>query len=133
MEKSRFSGTYVPNLLDGKRIALPRRIREVAKGNVLVLTIGFDNCIFGFAKDEWEPTTQAELNRPLYSDKEGRDLRRKIYANAAYVKLDAQGRFVLPSDMMTYAKIRDQLVVIGAGDHFEIWSKQLWEKYRQGI
>lgn len=133
MEKSRFSGTYEPNLLDGNRIALPKRIREVAKGKELVLTIGFDNCIFGFAKDEWEPTTAAELNRPLYSDKEGRDLRRKIYANAAYVKLDAQGRFVLPSEMLIYAKIQNQLVVIGAGDHFEIWSKQLWDTYSKEI
>jgi len=133
MEKTRFSGSHEPNLLDGNRIALPRRIREATHDRQIVLTTGFEVCIFGFNKQDWESITSAELGRPLFSDKEGRDLRRKMYANAAYVELDSQGRFVIPSEMLVYAKIIDQLVVIGAGDHFEIWSKQLWEAYRQGI
>ena len=126
-----FLGTFEPNLMDGSRIALPKKIREQLEGNKLVLTIGFEECIFGFAQKEWGGVTRPELDRPLFSDKEGRDLRRTMCSEAVNIELDSQGRFVIPQRMLEFAKIEGRLVVIGAGDHFEIWSKKIWEKYRE--
>jgi len=126
-----FLGTFEPNMMDSGRIALPKKIREKLTDEVMVLTIGFEECIFGFSKSEWQEITKQELTRPLFSDKEGRDLRRKMYADAVDVQLDSQGRFIIPKNMMIYAKIDKQVVVIGSGDHFEIWDKKIWEEYRQ--
>jgi MraZ protein len=126
-----FLGTYEPNLLDASRLALPKKIREQLGGSHIVLTVGFENCIFGFAEKIWDQVTAQELSRPLFSDREGRDLRRKMCAEAINVQLDSQGRFVVPDRMLSLASIRDHVVVIGAGDHFEIWSKEGWEAYRQ--
>lgn len=126
-----FLGTYQPNLMAGGRLALPKKIREQLGGYRLVLTIGFEKCIFGFTEKMWEQVTGPELNRPLFSDKEGRDLRRKMYSEAINIELDSQGRFVLPDAMTTFAEIKDSIVIIGAGDHFEIWHKNKWEEYRE--
>ena len=73
-----FLGTFEPNLMDKGRLALPKKIRDELDSQRLILTIGFDECIFGFNVKNWEEITDTELNRPLFSDKEGRDLRRKI-------------------------------------------------------
>lgn len=125
-----FLGSFEPNLMDKGRIALPKKIREELGSSRLILTIGFEMCILGFTEKMWEEVTKTELSRPLFSDKEGRDLRRKMYSEAINIELDSQGRCVIPRSMLDYAKISDQLVVIGTGDHFEIWSKKQWEEYR---
>lgn len=124
-----FLGTYEPNLIGKGRIALPKKVRNEVSGERIVLTIGFDQCIFGFNEKDWEQTVGPELSRPLFSDKEGRDLRRKMCMEAIVINLDAQGRLVIPEKMMGYAGIKDQLVVIGCGDHFEIWEAGIWKDY----
>lgn len=128
-----FLGSFEPNLMDKGRIALPKKIREELGSSRLILTIGFETCIFGFSEKMWEEVTKPELSRPLFSDKGGRDLRRKMYSEAQNIELDSQGRCVIPKNMMEFAQIVNRLVVIGAGDHFEIWNKELWEEYRSGM
>lgn len=125
-----FLGTYEINLMEKGRMALPKKIREMSGGQRVVITIGFEECIFGFTEGNWYEVTKGELTRPLFSDKEGRDLRRKMCSAATAVELDAQGRFVIPQSMINYAGIKEKLVIIGAGDHFEIWDKDKWEEYR---
>jgi len=125
-----FLGTFEPNLMDKGRLALPKKLRTELGSNRLVLTIGFEECIFGFTERTWEQTTKPELDRPLFSDKEGRDLRRKMCAEAVYIELDSQGRFIIPEAMMTFAQVKESVVIIGAGDHFEIWNKDNWQEYR---
>lgn len=128
-----FLGTYEPNLIGKGRIALPKKIRNEVKGERVVLTIGFDKCIFGFNEDDWEQTVGPELSRPLFSDADGRDLRRKMCMEATVISLDSQGRFVIPEKMLSYALIKEKLVVIGAGDHFEIWDANSWSNYSRVI
>lgn len=124
-----FLGTFEPNLMDRGRLALPKKIRDELGGDRLILTIGFEKCIFGFKEKSWEEVTKSELTRPLFSDRIGRDLRRQMCAQAVNIELDSQGRFIIPGDMLQYAAIAETVTLIGAGDHFEIWSKKTWENY----
>jgi len=115
------------------RIALPKKIRNELAGERVILTVGFEKCIFGFNERSWEEIVKPEMGRPLFSDVEGRNLRRKMCMEAAVISLDAQGRFVIPEVMLEYAGIKNDLVIVGAGDHFEIWDYKQWELYRQGL
>ncbi|OGG18047.1 hypothetical protein A3D78_00940 [Candidatus Gottesmanbacteria bacterium RIFCSPHIGHO2_02_FULL_39_14] len=126
-------GSFEPNLMEGGRLALPKKIREELAGPRVVLTIGFEECIFGFTEKTWETVTLPELSRPLFSDKQGRDLRRKMCSEAILIELDSQGRFIIPEPMSEFAGINQKVIIIGAGDHFEIWSKDKWEEYRAEI
>ncbi len=90
--------------------------------------------IFGFRENDWAQAVAPELSRPFFSDEKGRDLRRKIGANALVVDLDSQGRFVMPENMALFAGITSGgVTLIGAGDHFEIWNANAWEKCRQQL
>jgi MraZ protein len=128
-----FLGTFEPNLLDKGRIVLPKKIREELGAGKMILTIGFEQCIFGFTYGTWEEVTKPELTRPLFSDKQGRDLRRKMCAEAQNIELDGQGRCIVPAVMLEFAQIKNELVIIGAGDHFEIWNKSNWQEYRKKL
>lgn len=122
-------GTYKPTLIGKNRLALPARLRRELRSKKMVLAIGFEGCVLGFEEKKWEEVTAVDLSRPL-SDPVGRDLRRKMCMNAEVITLDAQGRFVVPEKMMKYAGVKDELMIIGAGDHFEIWASDRWEVYR---
>ncbi len=126
-----FLGTYHPKLMGKGRVALPQKIRAELKTKKIVLTIGFENCVFGFDEKDWEEIVKPELSRPLFSDEEGRNLRRKMCREAMVIKLGAQGRFIIPERMKEYAGIKNEVTLIGAGDHFEIWDSLSWQKYQE--
>lgn len=123
-------GTYKPTLIGKNRLVLPAKLRKEISGDRLVLAVGFEECIMGFEEKKWEEATAADLATAL-SDKQGRDLRRKMFSQAEVVELDSQGRIVVPESLVSDGELKGEIVVIGAGDHFEIWSKQLWEEYKR--
>jgi MraZ protein len=124
-----FLGTFEVILNEKNRVALPAKLRRELKARELVLSIGFEKCILGFEERKWAEVTAADLSRPL-SDVGGRDLRRKLCMNAQMIELDANGRFVVPELMISYAGVKKEAVLIGAGDHFEIWDKKVWKEYQ---
>lgn len=128
-----FLGTYEPSLLGKGRIALSKKIRNEVAGERIVLTVGFEEAIFGFDEKTWEKVVRPELEKPLFSDKEARRMRRKMCVHATVVSLDSQGRCVIPKDMLFFAGIKDKITLIGAGDHFEIWESEKWKKYSKSL
>lgn len=133
IEKERaavFLGTYQPKLIGKRRIALPKKISSEIKSRKIVLTVGFEECIFGFNERDWEEIVRPELSRPLFSDTEGRNLRRKMCMEAMVIKLGVQGRLVIPKTMAKYAGVKAEVILIGAGDHFEIWDQKKWRAYQ---
>ena len=52
-----------------------------------------------------------------------------MFSGAVDASIDEQGRFVIPQSLKGYAELDKNIVVIGAGDHFEIWDKRNWENY----
>lgn len=122
-----FLGTFSTKLLPKKQFVLAARLAKYLNGNHLVIAQGFDKCIYGFDVDQWQKIAEAELLKPLLSE-EGRRMRREIFSRADEVDLDKQRRFVIPDYLVEYAGIKEDLIVIGAGDHFEIWDKTEYER-----
>ncbi|MCL4389925.1 MAG: division/cell wall cluster transcriptional repressor MraZ [Patescibacteria group bacterium] len=120
-----FLGTFTPSLATTGQMALPTKLRSALGSDRAVITTGFDKCVFGFSLVEWQKLGEMELVKPL-STSEGREVRRRMYAEAVEVDLDDQGRFVIPEVLRRYAGIKERIAVIGAGDHFEIWDKDEW-------
>lgn len=129
-----FLGTYEPTLLPNFQLALPAKIRKAIGGNTAVLSAGFDTCIFGFDLGGFEKAVSHGLEKEI-STVEGRELRRKLFSVAEEVKMDSQGRLALPEKLRNFAKIDigDELIVLGAGDHFEIWNKERYVSHTGSI
>ncbi len=120
-----FVGEYQVSFLGGGRVALPKKIRALLSGGKVVLTRGFENCIFGYEKKAWENSSLQQLATPV-TDAKSRSLRRYLFSGAMVIKFDAQGRVVLPAFLADYAKLKKEITLIGAGDHFEIWDAACW-------
>lgn len=123
-----FLGEYCHHLTGGNRLALPKKIRSEISGGEVILAAGFESYIAGYDRKTWEEIANKQLEVPLYESR-GRVLRRQMFANAEVLSIDDQGRVVLPQSLASWAGIKEEVVVIGAGDHFEIWDRKQWEGY----
>lgn len=128
-----FLGEYKVKFTGQGRIVLPRKFRNGIEGEkTVVLSRGMDGCIWGFSKSDWEEEVKKQLEVPV-TEKAGRDLRRYLFSAAEMVMVDEQGRFVIPGVLLEYAELKDEAVVIGAGDHFEVWAPSVWKSLLKEI
>jgi len=127
-----FLGEYSHTLDDRGRITLPRKIRQELDTYEVVVSQGFDQCIFGYDKKQWEDEAGKQLTVSV-TDEKARKLRRYMFAAAEKVEVDKLGRIVLPAHLKEYGKIKGEVMVIGAGDHFEIWDTKAWEAYKKSL
>ncbi|OGC69770.1 division/cell wall cluster transcriptional repressor MraZ [candidate division WWE3 bacterium RIFOXYC1_FULL_39_7] len=127
-----FLGEYQPNITEGSRIALPKKLRDQIRGDEVVMSRGFEKCIFVYDKEDWVMEAQKQVENPI-SDAKTRDLKRYMYAGSIEVAIDAQGRLVVPTNLKDYASVSKATAVIGAGDHIEIWDLDTWSKHLEKI
>ncbi|HXK52706.1 division/cell wall cluster transcriptional repressor MraZ [Candidatus Nomurabacteria bacterium] len=127
-----FLGEYQPNITEGSRLALPKKLRDQILGDEVVLSRGFEQCVFIYDKNDWLEESQKQLSGSI-TEARTRDLKRYMYAGAAEAAIDSQGRIVLPSNLKVYAQLDKETTVIGAGDHIEIWNTSIWEAYLENL
>lgn len=120
-----YLGKYQSKFTGKGRIVLPRELRRLT-GNKIVLKKGLDGCVEGYGFKAWEEKNQDKLN--LSEDKAERFTNRVYLASVEMIDLDRQGRFVIPPKMRKFGKIKGQALILGVGDHFEIWDEKLWTK-----
>lgn len=123
-----FFGEYQLNFSGSGRLLLPKKVRELISGNTFILTKGFNNCLSGYDKDDWEKRA-VELLNPSLLQPTDIEQRRAIFSALAYLEIDEQGRFVVPKNLLEYADLKEKVVIIGVGDHFEIWNQEKWKQY----
>lgn len=67
---------------------------------------------------------------PPYSDE--RDvLSTALFGGSMNLKIDSDGRIIIPDEMRQHANLKDYVTFVGMGDKFRIWSPELFETYMQ--
>lgn len=127
-----FFGEYQVSFTGQGRLVLPKKIRELLKGNTFVITKGFDTCLAGYDKQDWETRASSLMGVSLL-DKDNIGKRRSLFASANYIEVDDQGRFVVPKPLLSLVTKKNKAVIIGVGDHFEIWDNEKWMNYNTTI
>ena len=49
-----FFGEYLVSFTAPGRVVIPKKIRELLKGDSFIVTKGFDFCLAGYDKEDWE-------------------------------------------------------------------------------
>ncbi|PKM80637.1 MAG: cell division/cell wall cluster transcriptional repressor MraZ [Firmicutes bacterium HGW-Firmicutes-14] len=122
-----FMGEF-QHTIDAKgRLIVPQKFRD-ALGEKFVATRGLDNCLFVFSAEEWQLMEQKLKTLPMTS-KDARAFVRFFFSGATECELDKQGRILLPANLRDYAKLEKDVVLLGAINRVEIWSKESWQEY----
>ena len=124
-----FIGEYTHSVDDKNRMAIPASFRDILKRGA-VLTRGLDNCLFLFAKKDWQALADKLSELPI-SQAQARAFSRLMLAGAMDVTLDRQGRIVVPDYLKSYAGLTKRVVVAGVLNRLEIWDEKIWAAYKK--
>jgi len=123
-----FLGTY-EHTLDAKgRLVMPVKFREKLEGGCVV-TPGQEDCLTVWPMDVFEKEYDRIANLPG-TDRDARKYRRMMFAVAADLTLDAQGRIPIPENLREWAGMVKEVTVTGSGPLIELWAKEAWESER---
>lgn len=124
-------GEYEHSLDSKNRIIMPSKFRDDI-GEKFIVTKGLDGCLFAYSLQEWKNFEEKLRSLPL-SSKDARAFSRFFFAGAADCLLDKQGRFLIPSNLIEFAGLEKDLVIVGMNSRIEIWAKSKWENVDEQI
>jgi MraZ protein len=111
------------------RIIIPKRFRDAIShrdGNRLMVS-RMDKSLVVYALREWEKIESKILSLAEKNDNMRR-FRRVFIGGAFECVWDKQDRILVPPTLREYAGLDKEIVLVGVLDHFEIWSRENWDK-----
>ncbi|MCU0418147.1 MAG: division/cell wall cluster transcriptional repressor MraZ [Cyclobacteriaceae bacterium] len=118
--------------LDAKgRMVLPARIKSQlpeGEGQELIIRRGFEPCLIVYPLVEFKKVF-SKISGLNEFNEEYRTLQRNFLSGVVTVELDANGRFLIPKNMLTYAQIDKDATLVGMGNKVEIWNPTTYEKH----
>lgn len=123
-----FIGEFEDIPVDPKgRLIVPASFRKALPQGIgsLIVAEWFEGCLAAFDPEGWNQLVQ-QLRGLDRSQKQTRQLIRRLAGRAAEVKLDRQGRILIPRKLLDLVGIADRATMSGAIEKIEIWNP---EKY----
>ncbi len=121
-------GTHT-NRLDAKmRVSIPASFRaairpggpEAPHAPIILRPSHKHPCIEGWPAGAFDQLDAPMQRLDVFSDDQD-DLAFTLYADAAQVEPDKDGRIVLPTELAIHARLGESAVFVGLGRKFEIW------------
>jgi MraZ protein len=123
------TGTHPRTLDDKKRMALPKRVREVLQDpQTLFVTPGPDQSLWLYSQTGLEELS-GKLDQAPATDAEARVFRRLYFAQTEAVDVDRNGRILIPDRLVQFAGLKHEVVLLGVRDHLELWDAERWQQY----
>ena len=126
-----FTGKFVRSIDEKLRVAIPKRLREVAESTGsegLYVAPGNDGSLAIYPEGAIERLAE-RLAQASPTQQEVRDFTRLFYARTQRVELDRQGRIRIPGELAELAQLTGEVVLLGVQDHVELWAVDRWEAY----
>jgi len=87
----------------------------------------FRKCLELYPMAEWDLESK-RINSLNRFRKKNVDFIRKFMAGVKNTDLDSTGRLLIPKDLISYAKIKKEIVLASVVNKIEIWDKSEYEK-----
>jgi MraZ protein len=121
---TQFVGTHFGKLDRKGRISVPAPFRaelEAASVTQLAFRISHQySCIEARSRAEFDGIAERIRALPLFSE-EREAWEAGFLAVSQMLRVDAEGRLILPEEMVAEAGLAENVAFLGKGDRFEIW------------
>lgn len=121
-----FVGEFARQLDDRGRFVLPAKIREKLEGTVYITRAPAEKCLNLYTEAEWENIAEKMRALPTSLDPNVARLQRKIFGKACSCEVDKQGRISLTDELMEYAGLKKDVMLVGMNTKLEIWDAEAW-------
>ncbi len=133
MNKDTFTGQYRYSIDAKGRVNIPALFRKVLSpenNNTFIITRGQDPNIWVYPLIEWR-VIETRLRELSALSPINRSFVRSLTRWATPVVFDKQGRIQLTNDLIEYAGLEKDVVIIGVVNKIEIWNPQRLEQVVQ--
>lgn len=130
---SGFLGNYTVKIDDNGRMALPAKLRPLPTSSNedqsnLILTMGLDGCLVLYPEIEWK-SVQNQLDTLNFTQANYRNFTRQLYSAAVNIRTDKQGRMIVPTHLIDFAGLKNEVLVLGSNRWIEIWNPEKYKQY----
>ena len=126
-----FFGSFNHNLDDKGRLMIPRKMREEL-GSVVYIMKGFDGSLSIYSEERYQKLVE-EFNRLSFNQQKVRDYLRVQFASTYEMNVDKLGRVQLPTALLNKFNISKEVLVLGIGDHIEVWDQVKYAQYESSV
>jgi len=124
-------GEYIHTMDSKHRLSLPSKFRKEL-GKVVVVTRGFDHCLFIYSRNEWKKFTTS-LGELSMGQSDSRALNRFLLGGAVEVEVDHSGRILVPDFLTSFAGLDEKVIVTGVNNRVELWDEKAWRTYTSTV
>jgi len=124
-----FRGSSFHTIDSKGRIIIPTRYRDVIRaggGNGIVVS-RMDKSLVSYTLEGWSKIESKILSLAEKSENMRR-FRRVFIGGSFECSCDNQDRILIPPALRQYAELKKEIVLVGVLDHFEVWSRENWDK-----
>lgn len=128
-----FTGEFRYSIDSKGRVNIPAKFRKAlpeSSEDTFVVTRGLDENIVAYSLDKWR-TKEEDLLKLSSIKPEHRTFKRQATRFASPLKFDSQGRVAIPANLLKFAGIEKDVVIIGMIDEIEIWDPDTLERYEE--
>ena len=123
-------GSYECKVDTKGRLMLPSGLKKqmlpiLEEGFVLKRSV-FQPCLELYPMSQWNLLME-KMNGLNRFNKKNNDFIRKFSAGVKMIEVDANGRLLIPKDLISFASIEKEIVVSSAINIVEIWDKNKYE------
>ena len=121
-------GKFPAKMDDKGRLFVPAKLREEL-GSKFFVTYGFNGghkCLTAYTEADWQAMTE-NFNRLSITQRSG--AASLIFINAAECAPDKQFRFGLTQNLLGYAGIERDVLIVGRAGQAEIWDAAEYEAF----
>lgn len=110
---------------------LRKQLEEVLHHGLVLNRDIFEPCLVLYPKPEWD-RVNAEMSRLSRYNRKHQAFQRKFMKGATLIELDATGRMLIPSALMSYAGIDpagdNEVIVTGVLEKIEVWNAKRYDE-----
>lgn len=122
-----FIGEYRHNIDTKGRLSIPAKMR-LECGEKVYVTRGNEGCLAIYTVEGWENDYQSLMTLPKRKA-EVRTFIRLVTSRATDCEFDKLGRINIPLVLRKEGNLQKECVIVGAGDHIELWNSETWDHF----
>ena len=129
INQNTFTGEFSYSLDSKGRVNIPAKFRNVLTSDneqTFVITRGMDPCVWVYPVTVWQ-SIESELRKLSSLSRINRSFVRSTVRYASSVQYDKQGRIALSQNLIDYAQLKNNALIIGVVNKIEIWNPKLLE------
>jgi MraZ protein len=118
--------------LDGKgRLSMPQAFRQILPdqpAQIVVTNSRYKNqsCLHAYSLTEWQ-NLERRISKLSALKTDVQAFQRFYLSGGQVVDVDGQGRVSIPQSLRKFAGLETQIILVGLGAKFEIWSQNSWQ------